>query len=209
MTNHGRGNASMSDGVSVLLALVGGTCPRRRRLPARRNADEIDARIWRAPSLAIVHEDNRKTRSFDYTANTSRKIRAAIWCVNFCATTPRMSTTFSTSQIPASRRLSRRHAGFLYNHHEWHALATLFYTQWDDALLVTAACIRISPATRRSGSRCAGEPGRRLGFEDVRRQAPVVDPAAPATSQISAPRRCRWRICKRAIESGARRKSAD
>jgi hypothetical protein len=112
MTNHGRGNASMSDGVSVLLALVGGTCPRRRRLPARRNADEIDARIWRAPSLAIVHEDNRKTRSFDYTANTSRKIRAAIRYVNFCATTPRMSTTFSTSQIPASRRLSRRHAGF-------------------------------------------------------------------------------------------------
>src|SRR5262249_14594197 len=58
---------------------------------------------------------------------------------------------------------------------------------------------------------CAGEPRRCLGFhpEDVRRQTPVVDPAAPATSQISAPRRCRRRICKRAIESDARRKSAD
>ncbi len=27
---------------------------------------------------------------------------------------------------------------FFYNHHESHALAPLFYTDWDDALLVTA-----------------------------------------------------------------------
>ena len=27
---------------------------------------------------------------------------------------------------------------FFYNHHESHALAPLFYTDWEDALLVTA-----------------------------------------------------------------------
>src|SRR5262249_24669790 len=54
------------------IASVGDTRPRRRGLPAPRNTDEIDAWIRRAPSLAIVHEDDRKTRSFDYWAKGFR-----------------------------------------------------------------------------------------------------------------------------------------
>src|SRR5262249_21472742 len=48
------------------------TRPFRRRLPAPRNTDEIDARIRRALCLAIVHEGDRKTRSFDYWAKCFR-----------------------------------------------------------------------------------------------------------------------------------------
>jgi len=52
--------------------------------------------------------------------------------------TPRVEDIFNVEKF-------RRASGFrdgaqihFYNHHEAHALAALFYTQWDDALLVTA-----------------------------------------------------------------------
>jgi carbamoyltransferase len=52
--------------------------------------------------------------------------------------TPRVEDIFN---IPKFRQASgfRDDAEiYFYNHHESHALATLFYTQWDDALLFTA-----------------------------------------------------------------------
>jgi carbamoyltransferase len=52
--------------------------------------------------------------------------------------TPHVEDIFN---IPKFRRASGFRDDtqvFFYNHHESHALATLFYTQWDDALLVTA-----------------------------------------------------------------------
>jgi carbamoyltransferase len=72
-------------------------------------------------------------------ANTSRGTRAATCRRSFCAITQGISTTSSRSTK------FRRASGFrddakihFYNHHEAHALAPLFYSDWDDALLVTA-----------------------------------------------------------------------
>ena len=52
-----------------------------------------------------------------------------------------MARTIAVFDAAKFRRASGLRADtrvFFYNHHELHVLAPLFYTPWDDALLVTA-----------------------------------------------------------------------
>ena len=85
-------------------------------------------------------------------------------------------TTCSTSRFPPRRRLPAGHGIDFSNHHEAHAVPPLFYSPWDEALLVTAdgggdtvnyshrsfrdGAIKTSMAARNSVRRPAGRQSR-------------------------------------------------
>jgi carbamoyltransferase len=52
--------------------------------------------------------------------------------------TPRVEDIFDVDKFRRAGGFRDGAQIYFYNHHESHALAALFYTQWDDALLVTA-----------------------------------------------------------------------
>jgi carbamoyltransferase len=52
--------------------------------------------------------------------------------------TPRIDDIFDVAKFRRAGGFRDDARVYFYNHHESHALAALFYTQWDDALLVTA-----------------------------------------------------------------------
>jgi carbamoyltransferase len=52
--------------------------------------------------------------------------------------TPRVDDIFNVTRFRRASGLCDDTEIYFYNHHESHALAALFHTQWDDALLVTA-----------------------------------------------------------------------
>jgi carbamoyltransferase len=52
--------------------------------------------------------------------------------------TARIDDIFNIAKFRRASRLNDETKIYFYNHHESHALATLFYTDWDNALLVTA-----------------------------------------------------------------------
>jgi carbamoyltransferase len=52
--------------------------------------------------------------------------------------TPRVDYIFNVTRFRRASGLCDDTEIYFYNHHESHALAALFHTQWDDALLVTA-----------------------------------------------------------------------
>jgi carbamoyltransferase len=52
--------------------------------------------------------------------------------------TPRLDDIFDVVKLRKAGGFRDDAAVYFYNHHEAHALAPLFYTDWDDALLVTA-----------------------------------------------------------------------
>jgi carbamoyltransferase len=52
--------------------------------------------------------------------------------------TPRIDDVFDVDKFRRAGGFRDDAQAYFYNHHESHALAALFYTQWDDALLVTA-----------------------------------------------------------------------
>jgi carbamoyltransferase len=52
--------------------------------------------------------------------------------------TPRVEDIFNVPKFRQASGFRDDAEIYFYNHHESHALATLFYTQWDDALLFTA-----------------------------------------------------------------------
>jgi carbamoyltransferase len=52
--------------------------------------------------------------------------------------TPRVDDIFNVTRFRRASGLRDDTEIYFYNHHESHALAALFHTQWDDALLVTA-----------------------------------------------------------------------
>src|SRR5215468_2644611 len=112
--------------------------PPWRKLPARKDVDVLGASRCEFPTEFYRNIRGARWIREKYRKYVEKNTRRYMVREFLRYNTPHVDDIFNVAKFRQAGGFRDDTHVFFYNHHESHALATLFYTQWDDALLVTA-----------------------------------------------------------------------